>query len=236
MVKTIGIKLEYMNETMQSLKNTEQKKNVYVEVSKELVKLWLKIITAFRDSDLTGLKDTTWNIITSQFQTVLSQLEEAADRMTRILSLPLSKYHADDFHRLQALLQEEASGTTKTPGQELPHLLPSSKNIRFFGREEELAKIHSYIGPRPDQQSLLSTAIYGIGGVGKSQIALTYAHKHTLDYDAIFWVHAQTLVSLEQSFTEVVRLLGLGLADQDGQNRIVLLDWLQKTGKPPLQR
>ena len=126
MVKSIGTKLEYMNEAMRSVEKAQQKKNVYVEVSRELINLWLNIISAFRDSALVGLKEDTWNTITNQFTQVLSQLEFASERISRYLSLP--KSHTDDFQRLQALLQTESSEQTRPTSYSLPQMLPSKEN------------------------------------------------------------------------------------------------------------
>jgi hypothetical protein len=51
-----------------------------------------------------------------------------------------------------------------------------------------MSKIHSTLKPGNEgQEGLRSIAIYGVGGLGKSQTALTYAHRHVTNYDAIFW-------------------------------------------------
>lgn len=118
-------------------------------------------------------------------------------------------------------------------------MLPSTKNSRFYGRTTELSKLHTLLAPVPEpiKEGLRSTAIYGLGGVGKSQIALMYAQQHAEDYDAIFWIHSQTLASLEQSVAKAIDLLNLGTetggeaGTNNTQNRIIFLIWLQNTGR-----
>jgi MoxR-like ATPase len=52
-------------------------------------------------------------------------------------------------------------------------------------------------------------AISGLGGVGKTQTAVEYAYRHGDEYDAIFWVSAETESTINTGFAEVARLLAL---------------------------
>lgn len=54
------------------------------------------------------------------------------------------------------------------------------RNTNFFGREAELKRIKTILGNKN------ITYLYGIGGVGKTQIAKEYAHQN-LDYDLVWW-------------------------------------------------
>jgi len=59
------------------------------------------------------------------------------------------------------------------------------ENKEFLGREEELKTIEENFRNHNSTQ-----IIYGMGGVGKTQIALQYAYLHKNDYDAIIWLGA----------------------------------------------
>lgn len=230
MVKSIGTKMEYMNETMDNFENKEQMKNSYVSVSTELVNLWLNIISTFRDTTVGRLKPLKWDEIMSRSNEVLGQLQEATNRINRALTFDVSKSHRDEFDRLQALLRSETATLSHTQATFPCHMLPSPQNHRFFGRVTELDEIHKSLKPEISHKRLNSIAIHGLGGVGKSQIALMYAYQHVQDYDAIFWFCAQTLASLEQSVNEAVRLLRIDEPSADAKNLVVFHDWLQSTG------
>jgi len=39
-------------------------------------------------------------------------------------------------------------------------------------------------------------ALHGLGGVGKTQIALEYVYRHALEYSAVFWIGAEAVESI----------------------------------------
>src|SRR4051794_37601302 len=60
----------------------------------------------------------------------------------------------------------------------------------FYGREEELLQIRQALDPsQPGQKIVL---LYGIGGAGKTQLALRHIHQEQGRYSAIVWVDAFT--------------------------------------------
>ncbi|MBO0797098.1 MAG: hypothetical protein J2P36_39975 [Ktedonobacteraceae bacterium] len=46
-------------------------------------------------------------------------------------------------------------------------------------------------------------ALHGLGGIGKTQVALEYAYRHALDYRAIFWIEAETS---ERALSSLLRM------------------------------
>ena len=49
--------------------------------------------------------------------------------------------------------------------------------------------------------------LHGLGGIGKTQLALAYARKYQHRYTAVFWLNGQTRESLEQSIAGIVSQL-----------------------------
>lgn len=89
------------------------------------------------------------------------------------------------------------------------HNLPHPDYSTFIGREKELAKVHRILRPYPHSQEHLVT-IDGVGGIGKSALALEVAHRYLRDYDrlpeeerfqAIIWTSAKAAVLTANGIT-----------------------------------
>jgi len=120
---------------------------------------------------------------------------------------------------------------SEEPGTFPNRILPFSQNPKFYGREDELDKINTYLAPRGDQ-SLRTYTIYGKRGVGKTEIALQFAYTNHPGYDAIFWIQCETSVAIRQSFTNVAISLNLPGADREGrheENLLAVQNWLKRT-------
>jgi hypothetical protein len=74
--------------------------------------------------------------------------------------------------------------------------------VQFVAREKELAKIHELL---QDHNSRSCIVLHGLGGIGKTQLAITYARRHKEKYTAIFWLNANDEDSLKLSFRDVAQ-------------------------------
>lgn len=81
------------------------------------------------------------------------------------------------------------------------------------------------------QSGLRMYGLYGLGGVGKSHVALKYAQTKMEHFQFVLWIHGTNKQSLEQSFTEIAFRLQIKGADRGRheQNRIEVLNWLHQT-------
>ena len=72
-------------------------------------------------------------------------------------------------------------------------------------------------------------AIYGLGGIGKSQIALEYAYRNRGHYSAVFWVFADSETSISTDFIKIAKRLNLVVQDLPEQAVIVgaVKRWLE---------
>lgn len=88
-------------------------------------------------------------------------------------------------------------------------MVPLPRNLRFVGRERELKHLSRRLR---EPSSTGRTVITGLGGVGKSQIALELAFRFRESYSqcSVFWVTAADVESLDQAYVNIARELGLG--------------------------
>lgn len=80
-----------------------------------------------------------------------------------------------------------------------------SKTDTFCGREVELQTMAEALHPaKPGQKGLV---LYGIGGSGKTQLALQYIQTHENLYKTIIWINASSAQDLETTFAEAANLV-----------------------------
>ncbi len=86
------------------------------------------------------------------------------------------------------------------------HYIPLRENRRFVGRDRTLNTLKEMLFVRKEWQK---AAIVGLGGIGKTQVALQFAYwakTQQAEY-SIFWVPALSRETFEQAYTERPRKL-----------------------------
>ncbi len=119
----------------------------------------------------------------------------------------------------------------KNPGfpGTLPNIwnIPHNRNPNFTGRVELLDALRSELASGR-AAALTTQAIYGLGGVGKTQTAIEYAYRHQTDYDVVWWVRSEEPATLAADYAALAAELGLPEKNEPQQNLIVraVRDWL----------
>ncbi|SLM38232.1 nb-arc and tpr domain protein, partial [Lasallia pustulata] len=75
----------------------------------------------------------------------------------------------------------------------------------FVGRKEELAKIKEAFQDDGSQRTVV--LLHGLGGIGKTQLAVTFVKEHRDTYSAIFWLNGKNEDTLKQSFAVMANRL-----------------------------
>jgi len=96
------------------------------------------------------------------------------------------------------------------------------RNLFFIGREHLLHHLHEQLGPGKEVAITPSSALHGLGGIGKTQTALEHAYRYAQYYTAIFWIEAETTESIGTSFLHIAELLGLPEYQDTDQSQIIV--------------
>ena len=107
-------------------------------------------------------------------------------------------------------------------------LLSLGRNPFFLGREEVLTRLRRQFQAGQTMALSQPQAICGLGGVGKTQLALEYAYRYAQDYQAIFWTRAASRDTLVAGLLEIASVLrlperaraGSGRRDRSRQNLV----------------
>ncbi|KAL8867063.1 MAG: hypothetical protein Q9174_005904, partial [Haloplaca sp. 1 TL-2023] len=90
-----------------------------------------------------------------------------------------------------------------------------SSNNPFIGRQEYLDGISDVLLPKHGQQGSTKAGwpnhatLTGVGGIGKTEIALEFVRRYESDFDAIFWVQASSRQRLDEAYHHILWCMGL---------------------------
>src|SRR5262249_24853488 len=78
------------------------------------------------------------------------------------------------------------------PAAQAPFILPFPPNGACVGGDGDRARLHATLsGSGAGPVGIRPAGLTGMGGIGKTQLAVEYAHRHREDYaDGIFWIDA----------------------------------------------
>ena len=87
-------------------------------------------------------------------------------------------------------------------------IVPYQKNDQFTGRRAFLAELSTKLWAEDSEKSSHRVILHGLGGVGKTQIALQYAHTHRDIYGSVFWVSGVNDATLLTGFQDIAKRSG----------------------------
>ena len=98
-----------------------------------------------------------------------------------------------------------------------------ARNPGFTGRAKLLEEVRKQLlgGDRAVVQ-----ALHGMGGVGKTQLAIEYTHRFAAEYDLVWWIAAEQSGLIAEQFAVLAAELGCALpgADLEAVRRAVLAE------------
>ncbi|MDX3596102.1 FxSxx-COOH system tetratricopeptide repeat protein [Streptomyces sp. ID03-2B] len=130
---------------------------------------------------------------------------------------PVDLFRLDEVHATTAVMRaldrpvQVADGVS--PGPRFPGTVPRiwnapPRNPGFTGRSLVLERMRDQLGgglavvlPQPQ-------TLYGLGGVGKTQVALEYVHRFMADYDLVWWISSEQPDDVVASLAELAVRLG----------------------------
>ncbi|KAI1213575.1 uncharacterized protein F4807DRAFT_270747 [Annulohypoxylon truncatum] len=110
-------------------------------------------------------------------------------------------------------------------------VIPFEQKGDFIGRESSLEQLLERIPPSVKKNECQRTAIEGLGGVGKTRIALEAAYLVYERYQdcSIFWVPAINMTSFENAYRDIGKVLDIpGIEDDEADIKSLVKAALEK--------
>lgn len=104
------------------------------------------------------------------------------------------------------------------PGLEPRVFYAPGRNARFTGREGELTTLREQLlaggqavvlQEQRNQPTALPVALQGMGGIGKTQLAIEYVHRFRNAYDVVWWVQADPPEFVDTALADMAPQIGV---------------------------
>jgi hypothetical protein len=98
----------------------------------------------------------------------------------------------------------------------------------FVGRLTDMAKVHHEVVQKGHM-----CIVNGVGGLGKSALAVEYTYLFESKYDFIFWVQAETPMRCAEAYSQIAITCVPGTSPSQEQERLVMIsrEFLEQTPK-----
>ncbi|EMT67651.1 Kinesin light chain [Fusarium odoratissimum] len=176
-----------------------------------------------------GLRALKWPFNGKEISTVVSNLEHYKQTITLCLQVDQTTILLDMSQRVEglSLQQQGETGIARAPCFNVPF----DRDNDFVARPDMTAWLRDKYSSSTGRMALV-----GMGGFGKSQVAINFAYSindEASDFN-IFWVHASSKPRFEEAYRAIAERMKLPKRDEPSMDILALVrDWLQNDESGP---
>lgn len=240
MLEELSLNLPEFRSYEQTLQLSPALESCLLELYTEIICFYARMIHFFKKNPHVALQKQAWSDFETDFRRTLRHITAMSSRVRNEANISRLSMDRDRYKEVLDLVTDmketklvEQASTNATTGKH--YVVPQDPDTRFTGREDVLDKIHEVLERTVGDHDLRTFSVFGMGGVGKTQVALQYAKQKRLFYDVIIWITAETTYSIGQSARDAGKassLLTTEAEQKDISAAVVKLrGWLRSTGE-----
>jgi DNA-binding SARP family transcriptional activator len=132
----------------------------------------------------------------------------AGQQLRTILADELGLDPSNELRQLETAILAQDPALSPPPTSRLPQVWNApARNPWFTGRAGMLEQLHRRLAS--GEGTLVVQALHGLGGVGKTQLAIEYAHRYAADYELVWWIDAEQPVLIPDQLAGLAARLDL---------------------------
>lgn len=174
-----------------------------------------------------------------RYETLANQLTDAVGRMQ-----PFGTAEPDAYAGWTRRARRESGSGIVFNGGTVPSSTPSGtaefgqapaqptvwggvppRNPNFTGREDLLASLHEQLTSKVT--AVLPHALHGLGGVGKTQLAVEYVYQYASHYDLVWWIPSEQTSQIRESMIALAPRLNVPVGEDFSQRLLAINDALR---------
>lgn len=233
MLEELSLTLPRLQLYEQTLPLNQQLQQALVDVYGEIICFYARTINFLRRNPHLLLRKNAWREFRNDFSRTLIRIKRMSSTVEAQADIARMEKEQGRYKEVLELLNSMQMGKPARGEQTRYNNIPFPANPKFSGRHDVMGAVREALDPEAVSQSLKSIALFGMGGVGKTQIAIHYAYRHMEHFDVIMWVAADNAIAISQSFRAIAEGLGLlGTEDEAKDSAGAMLkvkNWLSMT-------
>ena len=181
-----------------------------------------KLIQSMTPAEAASKVEKTWKGIRSFGKdTKLREILGALNEYKSTITLHLSSVHVQNIQTPRT--------TSEAPKSYFE--VPSSRLSHFVGRLKVFSQIQTAIDSTSNNPPVI--VLTGVGGQGKTQMALEFCHRNINAYQGVFWVNSSSEASAMRSYEKILKTLGGETPSGESHDpKITVKDILRNWTKP----
>ncbi|KAK6954152.1 hypothetical protein Daesc_004114 [Daldinia eschscholtzii] len=226
LVRTLAPQLGEYDCIFNGLKNSSRVQNAIVDIYRAALDFFYEA-NRWISSCPTGIFRYGPKPQLAQVRASIEKYKKARGNLELLIPLASLNLHRGWHQEIKAIV-------TRATAQHLGSLpcrfIPYPNNPRFIQRDDIQSAMQTALSDGRTGQ--MSFALYGAGGVGKTQIALQYIYDHLDRYQAVFWMAADSLPTLAQSYVDAAKQLQIEPSDSQREQDMIVQSfksWLSDT-------
>ncbi|KAI8960371.1 hypothetical protein F5Y11DRAFT_358551 [Daldinia sp. FL1419] len=211
-----------------------------VDIYEVFIIFLVRAFKFFKSRFLTVLVKVTWQSLDNVFAEAIENLKEGKEELeseARAANIQVGFDREEAAERRHQDVMAVLPVALKSARLVKPTvIIPYDRNPIFLGRQEELTRMRTYANEpsTPGKRPLRTIAIRGIGGMGKTQLALEFIFRERWQYRGVFWIRSEDATIQQQDFAHIAQTLNTEEAASMNLDKNVQAakDWLSATEEP----